>query len=180
MEKKKVIKGLAHAIHALELEIEFNIDAKVIAEYLFKKLDDIQWLRQHINKRQISELDLLHNTSMDSSQSNSQCAKKKVDYDDEFERAFILYERKGSKAVAFQKWIRLSPEEKQMVFLHIPHYISAYDFQYRKDFSGYLNLKYFNNIVCKNNIIIYDPNKTRTCDEKKEEETLIINGTIYK
>ena len=180
MEKKKVIKEFSSVISTLNLESELDLPAKVLAEYLFKKLDDIQWLRQHINKGHIPELDLLHNIPMDSSQSNSQCAKKKVDYDDEFEKAFILYERKGSKSVAFQKWMRLSPEEKQMVFLHIPHYISAYDFQYRKDFSGYLNLKYFNNVVCKNNVIIYDPNKTRACDEKMGKETLIINGTIYK
>ena len=56
MEKKKVIKELAHAIHALELEIEFNNDAKVIAEYLFKQLDILKWTQQHQYKADIAAM----------------------------------------------------------------------------------------------------------------------------
>lgn len=58
MEKKKVIKELAHAIHALELEIEFNSDAKVIAEYLFKQLDILKWAQQHQYKADIAAMEM--------------------------------------------------------------------------------------------------------------------------
>lgn len=58
MEKKKVIKELAHAIHALELEVEFNNDAKVIAEYLFKQLDILKWAQQHQYKADIAAMEM--------------------------------------------------------------------------------------------------------------------------
>lgn len=58
MEKKKVIKELAHAISALELEIEFNNDAKVIAEYLFKQLDILQWTQQQQYKADIAAIEM--------------------------------------------------------------------------------------------------------------------------
>ena len=58
MEKKKIIKELAHAINALELEIEFNNDAKVIAEYLFKQLDILKWAQQHQYKADITAMEM--------------------------------------------------------------------------------------------------------------------------
>lgn len=58
MEKKKVIKELARAINALELEIEFNSDAKVIAEYLFKQLDILKWAQQHQYKADITAMEM--------------------------------------------------------------------------------------------------------------------------
>lgn len=58
MEKKKVIKELAHAINALELEIEFDSDAKVIAEYLFKQLDILKWAQQHQYKADIAAMEM--------------------------------------------------------------------------------------------------------------------------
>lgn len=58
MEKKKVIKELVHAINALELEIEFNSDAKVIAEYLFKQLDILKWAQQHQYKADIAAMEM--------------------------------------------------------------------------------------------------------------------------
>lgn len=58
MEKKKVIKELARAIHALELEIEFNSDAKIIAEYLFKQLDILKWAQQHQYKADIAAMEM--------------------------------------------------------------------------------------------------------------------------
>ena len=58
MEKKKIIKELARAIHALELEIEFNRDAKFIAEYLFKQLDILKWTQQHQYKADITAMEM--------------------------------------------------------------------------------------------------------------------------
>ena len=58
MEKKKVIKELAHAINALELEIEFNSNAKIIAEYLFKQLDILKWTQQHQYKADIAAMEM--------------------------------------------------------------------------------------------------------------------------
>ena len=106
---------------------------------------------------------------------------KRNEYAEDFERAFVLYERKGSKADAYKRWLKLTDEEKELVFKHIPHYLSAHEVQYRKDFSGYLNQKYFNNVVYKNNVIIYDPNATHSLFPTKEKTpTLAINGQIYR
>ena len=58
MEKKKVIKELARAINALDLGIEFNHDAKVIAEYLFKQLDILKWAQQHVYKADVAAMDM--------------------------------------------------------------------------------------------------------------------------
>lgn len=107
------------------------------------------------------------------------------DYDNDFERAFALYGRKGSKASAYKWWQRLSDVEKELVFSHIPHYLSAHEVQYRKDFSGYLHQKYFNNVVYKNNVIIYDPNSedsniVESTNVEGKKGTIVINGQTYR
>lgn len=105
---------------------------------------------------------------------------KRNEYSEDFERAFVLYERKGSKADAYKRWQKLTEVEKELVFKHIPHYLSAHEVQYRKDFSGYLNKKYFNNVVYKNNVIIYDPNEQKPIVVEGKRESMVINGQIYR
>ena len=105
---------------------------------------------------------------------------KRNEYAEDFERAFILYERKGSKADAYKRWQKLTEEEKELVFKHIPHYLLAHEVRYRKDFSGYLNQKYFNNVVYKNNVIIYDPNEQARPIVESKRESVVINGQVYK
>lgn len=105
---------------------------------------------------------------------------KRNEYSEDFERAFVLYERKGSKADAYKRWQKLTKEEKELVFKHIPHYLSAHQVQYRKDFSGYLNKKYFNDVVYKNNVIIYDPNEQKPIVVEGKRESIVINGQIYR
>lgn len=68
--------------------------------------------------------------------------KRKGAYTPDFEQAFRLYDRKGSKAKAFKYWQMLSQEDRRAVLKAIPEYCQRYsgpDFQYRKDFDGWIN-----------------------------------------
>lgn len=58
MEKKKVIKELARTITALKLEAEFKNNANVIAEYLFKQLESLNWVERHLYKADIAAMEL--------------------------------------------------------------------------------------------------------------------------
>lgn len=83
-----------------------------------------------------------------------------INYTSEFEQAFIATGRKGSKKNAFKRWQLLSEEDKEKAFKHIPFYYHSNDVQYLKDFEGYLNGRYFENVVYgKKGNILYDPDR---------------------
>lgn len=106
--------------------------------------------------------------------------KTKATKDEDFEFAWLLYRRKGSKKKSLEQWVKLSDEEKETAKGHIPAYIeSVSDIKYQKDFERYLRDKCFNNVVYKNNRIVYDANEARPI-EKKKEEKLVIGGVEYK
>lgn len=106
--------------------------------------------------------------------------KPKPTKDEGFESAWLLYRRKGSKKKALEQWVKLTDEEKETAKGHIPAYIeSVSDVKYQKDFERYLRDKCFNNVVYKNNRIVYDARDARPI-EKKKEEKLIIGGVEYK
>lgn len=106
--------------------------------------------------------------------------KPKPTKDEGFESAWLLYRRKGSKKKALEQWVKLTDEEKETAKGHIPAYIeSVSDVKYQKDFERYLRDKCFNNVVYKNNRIVYDAHEVRPI-EKKNGEKLIIGGVEYK
>lgn len=81
-------------------------------------------------------------------------------YTDDFEQAFKATGRKGSKANAFKRWQMLSDEDKVKAVKHIPFYYKSNDRQYLKDFEGYLNGRYFENVVYdRKGEIVYDPER---------------------
>lgn len=106
--------------------------------------------------------------------------KPKPTKDEDFEFAWLLYRRKGSKKKAIEQWVKLTDEEKETAKGHIPAYIeSVSDIKYQKDFERYLRDKCFNNVVYKNNRIVYDAHEEKAI-EKKKEDKFFINGVEYK
>lgn len=91
--------------------------------------------------------------------------RKVVNYDEEFEKAWKLYQRKGTKQKAYEYWKKLSDDDKEKVFAHIPHYLQSNEIQYLKDFDGYLHNRYFERLVYnKKGKLLFDPE--RTCESK--------------
>lgn len=116
-------------------------------------------------------------------QANEEIAKEekpKASKDEGFESAWLLYRRKGSKKKALEQWVKLTDEEKETAKGHIPAYIeSVSDIKYQKDFERYLRDKCFNNVVYKNNRIVYDANEAKD-EHTKESSKLVIGGVTYR
>ena len=116
-------------------------------------------------------------------QANEEIAKEekpKASKDEGFESAWLLYRRKGSKKKALEQWVKLTDEEKETAKGHIPAYIeSVSDIKYQKDFERYLRDKCFNNVVYKNNRIVYDAHDVRE-EHAKESSKLVIGGVTYR
>ena len=90
----------------------------------------------------------------------SSSKKKEKGYTEDFEKAWEMYKRKGSKMNAFKRWNQLSESDKEKAFIHIPFYIKSNDIHFLKDFEGYLNNRYFNNVVYgKNGSVLFDPER---------------------
>ena len=106
--------------------------------------------------------------------------KPKSSKDEGFESAWLLYRRKGSKKKALEQWAKLSEEERETVKGHIPAYIdSVSDVKYQKDFERYLRDKCFNDVVYKNNKVLFDANDIKESIDK-EPTKLVIGGVIYR
>ena len=86
--------------------------------------------------------------------------RNRNEYSEDFEKAWVLAQRKGSKTEAYKYWKKLKEEDKAKVLAHLPFYYKSNDRQYLKDFSGYLNRGYYSSIVCdKQGHVLYDPEK---------------------
>lgn len=106
--------------------------------------------------------------------------KTKPTKDEDFEFAWLLYRRKGSKKKSLEQWVKLTDEERETAKGHIPAYIeSVSDIKYQKDFERYLRDKCFNNVVYKNNRIVYDANEVKD-EHTKESSKLVIGGVTYR
>ena len=65
--------------------------------------------------------------------------------DDEFERFWMLYDKKVGKPVCIKKWNKISNEDKELIFKNLPAYIkSTPDKKYRKDPATWLNQECWN------------------------------------
>jgi hypothetical protein len=63
---------------------------------------------------------------------------KSAGYPPDFDLAWELYKRKGSKKLALTEWNNLTDDEKKKVQDHIPAYIGNTEPKYIKDFERYL------------------------------------------
>lgn len=106
--------------------------------------------------------------------------KERNDYPDDFEEAFALYRRKGSKKEAYVEWKKLDQRDKEMVFKHIPHYIAVKELCYQKDFVRYLKNNLYMDVIYDKNIIVFDPNATPVSTPTESKDTICINGQIYR
>ena len=104
-------------------------------------------------------------SSTNYSSTNKEERDKSLSKKDElFEKCWIAYRRKGSKAKAKPYWKKLTEEEKNRVLPHIKAYVSVRDIAFQKDFERYLKDKIFETVVVKGNDIVYDP----TCQTEAE------------
>jgi hypothetical protein len=60
-------------------------------------------------------------------------------FSDDFELAWVAYERKGSKKIAYREWKRAGKEEWEKITSAIPKYKAGTEFRYRKDFERYIS-----------------------------------------
>ena len=62
---------------------------------------------------------------------------------DDFEKAWVLYGKKGNKIAAKRYWLKLTQKDKKAIMAMIPLYVSSTpDIKFRKDFSGWINPAY--------------------------------------
>ena len=114
----------------------------------------------------------------------------KKEKDEKFEECWLAYNRKGSKAKAFEYWNKLSDADKALVLPHIKVYVSTRERVYQKDFERYLRDKIFKTIIVKGNDTIYDPEQFTNKEEYRpitdgvfqiwnpERKCLLFNGFI--
>lgn len=108
--------------------------------------------------------------------------KKRNEYTDDFEEAYVAYRRKGNKANAYKMWLKLTDDEKKKVAIHIPHYVSTREVQYQKDFERYLRDKVFENVVYLRDKVVFDPYaiESATLQPKEKKGEVIIGGITYR
>lgn len=77
---------------------------------------------------------------------------------DLFERCWVDYQRKGSKKVAYERWKKLSSQDRQKIVKHIPFYIRSNERIYLKDFERYISNRTFESVVIDKSTgqVIYD------------------------
>lgn len=134
--------------------------------------DTIECVKMNNGACQNEQSILINNTdtNTDSDKKEKKIIKEKKkrcanSYDDNFEEAFKATGRKGSKKNAYNRWLKLSEDDKIKAIKHIPFYYSSNDRQYLKDFEGYLNGRYFDNVVYdKNGNLMYDPERESSND----------------
>lgn len=71
-----------------------------------------------------------------------------IDTNSDFEKVWIMYEKKGNKKTSLQKWNKLSKKNKDLALSHIPMYAkSTPDKRYRKNFETYINQEVWNDEI---------------------------------
>lgn len=118
-----------------------------------------------------TEHDNNSNTIDNKEEKDKSFSKKEVKtrnkYDEQFEKCWKEYGRKGNKSEAYKVWIKLSEEDRLKVLPHIKAYIqSRSEKSYQKDFERYLSKRVFNSVVYKGNIIIFDPERENANDNE--------------
>lgn len=85
--------------------------------------------------------------------------KKNNRTEEEFEKVWKLYDKKGSKKLSRAKWMKLTDEEVNQCLVCIPKYMSAYERNFRKDLQAFINQKAWEGKICKFGKCIYDPDE---------------------
>ena len=80
--------------------------------------------------------------------------------DEEFEKCWVAYGRKGSKKKSKEQWVKLSESQKGEVMPHIRAYVETREPQFRQDFERYLRDRTFTSVVYSKAGVVYDPTKS--------------------
>lgn len=140
MAQESINKALCELFSLYGIDKRVGIDSRFLAQYVLSAINSLCGLKEKcINKEDEKE----------------SLSKK----DELFEKCWIAYRRKGSKAKAKTYWNKLKDEEKQNVLKHIKAYVSARDISYQKDFERYLRDKIFETVVVNGKDIVYDPSQ---------------------
>lgn len=100
----------------------------------------------------------INNTNNNKKEDTIVSKKERKTYPKEFDADFLLYQRKGSKKNAYERWKKLSDDDRVLMRKHIPFYLKSNDRQYLKDFEGYINQRMFESPVTdKHGNILFDP-----------------------
>lgn len=103
-------------------------------------------------------------------------ASKSNRTDEEFEKVWNLYDKKGSKKASKAKWMKLKDDEVAQCMNCIPQYMNANERQYRKDFQAFLNQKVWEGKLYKFGKCIYDPDEVQ---ESLESDVVPRGATSY-
>lgn len=95
------------------------------------------------------------NTKEKKERENSEKDKK------EFEQCWKDYTRKGSKKLAYERWQKLSDDDKKKIVIHIPFYVKSNERKYLKDFERYISNRTFESLVVDHvtGQVTYDPDR---------------------
>lgn len=100
-------------------------------------------------------------TELETTIRDNETPKGRLEYAKEFDEDFKLYHRKGSKKKAYERWRKLSEDDKERMRMHIPIYWQSNEPQFLKDFEGYINQRIFDSVIYdkRSGRILYDPAK---------------------
>jgi len=88
--------------------------------------------------------------------------------EDEFNRIWELYGKKGNKKKSISKWLKIKQKDKDLIFEHVPQYVlSTPDIQFRKNFETYLNNECWNDKIVSNKCEADSLYKPKTRDDGK-------------
>ena len=122
---------------------------------------------QNENSEQKNEAAITEITNIEYRINKEDTNVSKKDKDFLFEECWKLYNRKGSKAKSKTYWNKLTMEEMKLAKYHIQAYVqSVSEKKYQKDFERYLRDKIFNDVVYKDNMIIFDPERENATDNE--------------
>lgn len=78
-----------------------------------------------------------------------------------FDKCWLAYDRKGQKKDSYERWKKLSDDDKQKIVKHIPFYIKSNERRYLKDFERYLSHRVFESMVTDSRTgqVLYDPER---------------------
>jgi hypothetical protein len=95
-------------------------------------------LSKHASKQRQSIVSIDIQKNQETLEQTNKQTKKSAGYPPDFDLAWELYKRKGSKKLALTEWKALTDDEKKKVHDHIPAYIANTEPKYVKDFERYL------------------------------------------
>lgn len=90
------------------------------------------------------------------------CKTKKTNRtEEEFDKIWNMYDKKGSRSLSLKKWMKLSDEDARKCFICVPKYTKYDKRKYWKDLQAFINQKVWETRVYSNitGLLLYDPDE---------------------